>query len=84
METSRCRRSTEDAVLGEQVVLAAADLGDDDRQIVLVDIGVVGVDDILDPLGEAPEDVEILGVGEALDAAWSWRAATDRSPVAGW
>ena len=41
------------------------DLGNDDGKIVLVNIGVVGIDDILDPLREAPEDIEILGIGEA-------------------
>ncbi|EKD38932.1 MAG: hypothetical protein ACD_75C00557G0001 [uncultured bacterium] len=41
------------------------DLGDDDRQVVLVDISVKGVNDILDPLGHPPEDIEILGIGEA-------------------
>ncbi len=56
----------EGMVAGEQVV--PADLRHDDRQVVLVDVGVVGVDDVLDPLGQAAHDVEVLGVGEAADA----------------
>ena len=72
----------ERAVFGQQVGLA--DLGDDDGEVVLVDVGVIGVDDVLHPLGEAPEDVEVLGVGEALDVEASWSGATCRFPAAGW
>jgi hypothetical protein len=53
-------------VFGEQVLLA--DLRHDDRQVVLVDVGVVGVDDVLHPLGQPAHDIQMLGVGKAADA----------------
>ena len=68
--------------LGKEVVLA--DLRHDDRQVVLVDIGVIGIDDILDPFGEAAHDVEVLGVGKTPDAdGSSQQADVGVQPAAG-
>ena len=54
----------EGAELGQEVFLA--DLGDNCGEIALVDISVIGIDYVLDSLGQAAHDVQVLGVGKPL------------------
>ena len=51
---------------GQQVGLS--DLGNNDGKIVLVDIGVVGINYIFNTVGQSPEDIQVLGIGEPFNA----------------
>ena len=49
----------------------------DDGEIVLVDVGVVGVDDVLHAFRQPPHDVQLLGEGEAADVQGGFEHASN-------
>jgi len=54
------------AVLGQEV--GCTDLRNNNREIVLVNVGVESVDYIFYPIGQAAENVQVLGIGEPFNA----------------
>ena len=52
-------------VARQQIV--PADLGDDQRQVLLMNIGVVGINNVFYALRQTAENIEVLGVGKTSD-----------------